>query len=246
MQHVLDEDGEHHGHEDGILQGGRAWWAPGPGGLLGLQKKPSPTSKPKTSWTEAPRVRMLWYAWLTKRKSRIPSRNIKAVARGEGNQDGEIPREEGDGLRGGRAPRNSSLEGHIPNVSHQENGILQGWPQGLNEWVLEAEILTDDAEVEKPGDVWAPFHLQEGRVELSPPQKKAFWGPFSHPPTPALTKSTRSSANQWKHLRKRRRVKRATKRGLKSSLKTVKAKQVSVTAYHERSRRCWDKGGDGG
>lgn len=55
---------------------------------------------------------------------------------------------------------------------------------------------------------------------------------------PPLTKSTRSSASQWKHLRKRRRVKRATKRGLKSSLKTVKARQVSVTAYHERSRRC--------
>lgn len=40
-------------------------------------------------------------------------------------------------------------------------------------------------------------------------------------------------------MRKRRRVKRATKRGLKSSRKTVKARQVSVTAYQERSRRCW-------
>lgn len=53
-----------------------------------------------------------------------------------------------------------------------------------------------------------------------------------------LTKSTRSSASQWKHLRKRRRVKSATKRGLKSSRKTVKARQVSVTAYQERSKRC--------
>lgn len=40
-------------------------------------------------------------------------------------------------------------------------------------------------------------------------------------------------------MRKSSRVKRATKRGEKSSLKTVKAKQVSVTAYQERSIRCW-------
>lgn len=53
------------------------------------------------------------------------------------------------------------------------------------------------------------------------------------------TKSTLSSASQWKHLRKSSKVKRATKRGEKSSLKTVKAKQVSVTAYQERSIRCW-------
>lgn len=41
-------------------------------------------------------------------------------------------------------------------------------------------------------------------------------------------------------------MKRATKRGLKSSLKTVKARQVSVTAYHDRSSRCCGRGGDGG
>lgn len=57
----------------------------------------------------------------------------------------------------------------------------------------------------------------------------------------SLTKSTRSSANQWKHLRKSSRVKRATKRGEKSSLNTVKARHVSVTAYQERSMRCWQQ-----
>ena len=55
----------------------------------------------------------------------------------------------------------------------------------------------------------------------------------------SLTKSTLSSANQWKHLRNSNNVKRATKRGEKSSRKTVKARHVSVTAYHERSIRCW-------
>ncbi|TNN41083.1 hypothetical protein EYF80_048747 [Liparis tanakae] len=45
-------------------------------------------------------------------------------------------------------------------------------------------------------------------------------------------------ASQWKHLRKSRSVKRATKRGEKSSLNTVNARHVSVTAYQERSMRC--------
>ena len=53
-----------------------------------------------------------------------------------------------------------------------------------------------------------------------------------------LTKSTLSSANQWNDLRKSRTVNRATNLGLKSSLKTVKAKHVSVTAYHDLSIRC--------
>lgn len=57
----------------------------------------------------------------------------------------------------------------------------------------------------------------------------------------SLTKSTLSSASQWKHLRKSRRVKRATKRGEKSSLNTVNARHVSVTAYQERSMRCWQQ-----
>lgn len=54
----------------------------------------------------------------------------------------------------------------------------------------------------------------------------------------SLTKSTLSSASQWKHLMKSSRVKRPTKRGEKSSLNTVKARHVSVTAYQDRSIRC--------
>lgn len=69
MQHVLDEDGEHHGHEDGVLRGGGqgavrlsvrpagGWLAP-EGGMGGGGGRGG-TSKPKTNWTEAPRVRML-------------------------------------------------------------------------------------------------------------------------------------------------------------------------------------------
>jgi len=56
-----------------------------------------------------------------------------------------------------------------------------------------------------------------------------------------LTKSTLSSASQWKDFRNRRTVKSATNFGLKSSRKTVKARQVSVTAYHDRSMRCCNK-----
>lgn len=37
------------------------------------------TSNPKTSWTEAPRVMMLWQAWLTNRKSRTPSSPMRAA-----------------------------------------------------------------------------------------------------------------------------------------------------------------------
>lgn len=51
-------------------------------------------------------------------------------------------------------------------------------------------------------------------------------------------KSTRSSASQWKHFKKRSNMKSATNFGLKSSLNMVKARQVSVTAYHDRSTRC--------
>ena len=36
------------------------------------------TSNPKTSWTEAPRVMMLWQAWLTNRKSNTPSSPMRA------------------------------------------------------------------------------------------------------------------------------------------------------------------------
>lgn len=61
---------------------------------------------------------------------------------------------------------------------------------------------------------------------------------LNFPHLQSLTKSTLSSANQWKHLRNNNRVKRATKRGEKSSRNTVKARHVSVTAYQERSIRC--------
>jgi hypothetical protein len=53
-----------------------------------------------------------------------------------------------------------------------------------------------------------------------------------------LTKSTLSSASQWKDLRNNKIVNSATNFGLKSSLKTVNAKHVSVTAYHDLSIKC--------
>lgn len=51
-------------------------------------------------------------------------------------------------------------------------------------------------------------------------------------------KSTLSSASQWKHLRKRSRAKIPTNLAFRSSLNTVKARQVSVTAYQALSIRC--------
>ena len=54
----------------------------------------------------------------------------------------------------------------------------------------------------------------------------------------SLTKSTRSSASQWKHLRNKRNVNMVTNLGLKSSRNTVKAKHVSVMAYQLRSSKC--------
>lgn len=44
--------------------------------------------------------------------------------------------------------------------------------------------------------------------------------------------------SQWKHLRNKSRVKRETNFGDRSSRKTVKARHVSVTAYHDLSIKC--------
>lgn len=55
------------------------------------------------------------------------------------------------------------------------------WPGRIQPGVEKSKILTDDTEVEKPGDVWAPFHLQKRRRKGSGFPKKGFFTPIFSP-----------------------------------------------------------------
>ena len=110
MEGVLDEGGQHHGHQDGVLRGLKECFLHLVSSeCFSSSKKcivpyspfsfhPSEnqreddhyglqTSNPKTSWTEAPRVMILWQAWLTNRKSRTASSTMRAVCRARETMD---------------------------------------------------------------------------------------------------------------------------------------------------------------